>query len=145
MIKEDEMLKKALIFIMLVSMLATTVSAVKVGDTKITDGYYRSFHDLNVNSGEKIEIIAILERYNSKLIFTHSIKDWTPCVLRDLDLGVSDSRGKMIYTDKARTGFFSKTANFSSFKLKEPGNYTCYIKYAGDLKNCQTQFNIHVS
>ena len=139
------MLRKALVFIILVSMLATTVSAVHFGDTRIMGDNSKPLNDLYVDSGKKIDVTARLEEYRQMLIFVYYVKDWYSCTLRDVDLGVFDSSGKMVHSDKVRTGFFSATAHFDAFALKDPGDYTCYIKYAGKLKNCQTQFKIHVS
>lgn len=140
------MLRKILVFILFICMLTsiTAVSAVQNYDTKIVGTNQHRLPNINVKCGENIEIIAELQEYGPFDIFRID-EGWVSLPLRYLDLGVTDSQDKFIHTDKARTRFFTNEAHFGVFKLDNPGYYTCYIKYAGGKKHCQTQFHINVT
>jgi hypothetical protein len=109
---------------------------------------HQNFKDFNVKKGEVISIVAELEEYGPKSLFgLYDIEtpyDWGSCTLRNLDLGIIDSHGNTVHTDRARTRFITDEAHFNDFNLTEPGIYTCYIKYEGYLKHCETQFQINV-
>jgi hypothetical protein len=143
------MLKKALIFLILMSLLVTTVSAAEEGDTRIVGTNQHVLPDIDVGCGEEIKIIAELDEFGPKALFgiydDLTPRDWSSCTFRDLDLGVTDSAGNLIRTDRARTRFITDEAHFGIFKLNNPGDYICTIKYVGGLKHCKTQFWIHVT
>lgn len=143
------LLKQILTLIFVTIMMITTASAAEEGDTRIVGTNHHNLFDINVKSGDEISIIAELEEYGPKSVFgiyDHDTpRDWVSCTLRDLDMGVSDSHGNVVHTDQTRTRFITDEAHFNGFSLRVPGKYTCYIKYEGNLKHCQTQFQINVT
>ncbi len=64
------MIRKALVFMLLVTMMANTVSAVDMGDTKITGSDRQPLPDLTVSSGEQLAIVAKLFRYDINMVGT---------------------------------------------------------------------------
>lgn len=142
-------LKQLLTLIIVTIMMITTVSAVNEGDTRIVGTDHHRLSDLKVKSGQDILIISELDEYGPKSFFgfydEETPRDWISCTLRDLDMAVIDSQGNIVHTDQTKTRFITDEAHFDSFNLITPGKYTCYIKYAGNLKHCETQFQIIVT
>jgi len=141
-----KVLKKTFIFVLMVCFMASTVSAAHIGDTKIVTTDHHKFPNISVRCTESIILIAELQEYGPVPLTLWPIpykNTWQSLVLRYLDIGVFDSNGKLVFSDTERTKFITAEAKFDSFELSNPGVYTCYIKYAGDLKPCQTQFKIY--
>lgn len=142
------MLKKVLTMVFIVSIMVSTASAAVDGDTRIVTPNHNKLPNLKVSSGEKIAVTAELQKYGPKMfqLFNNpnAKHEWTTLVLRYLELGVFDSNGNLVFTDQARTNLLNGEAHFDEFKLDKPGIYRGYIKYAGNYKYCQTQFQINV-
>jgi len=143
------MLKQVFILVFIVSIMVSTASAAVDGDTRIVTSNHHYFPNIKVNCGEKITVTAELQKFGPKK-FTlwndpNAKHEWSSLVLRYLDLGVFDDKGNLIFSDQARTKLINGEAHFDKFKLNNPGVYTCYIKYTGDFKPCQTQFKIYVT
>jgi hypothetical protein len=142
------MLKQVLTLVFIVSIMVSTASAAVDGDTRIVTPSHNKLPNIKVSCGEPVNVVAELQRYGPKMfILWHDPNgkhEWSSLVLRYLELGVFDSKGNLKFTDQARTKFINGEAHFDKFKLDTPGVYTCYIKYSGDYKNCQTKFLIFV-
>lgn len=143
------MLKRVLALVFVVSIMVSTASAAVDGDTRIVAPNHHKLPNIKVSCGEKISIEAELQQYGPKKIVLwqnpNPKHEWSSQVLRYLELGVFDNNGNLIFTDQARTKLINGEAHFDKFKINTPGVYTCYIKYSGDIKHCQTQFQIYVT
>jgi len=143
------MLKQVLVLVFVMIMMVTTASAAEEGDTRIVGTNHNKLSDMAVKSGDNISLVAELEEYGPKSIFglydDSTPRDWVSCTLRDLYLEVLDSQGSVVHSDQTKTRFITDEAHFDSFSLSVPGKYTCYIKYEGNLKHCETQFQIYVT
>ena len=120
-------------------------------DTKIAGTHGQPLQDINVRTGDSIELQARLYLYMSPNNAGNNPMSavWIPQICRHIDFYVYQSNddgtnGDLVWRGRALTNFFTANANPDEFTLKQPGTYNLLVKYDGELKPCNATAKIFV-